>query len=97
MCLAIPGKIISIEPEEDGTRMAKADFAGVVKKICIDFLPDVRVGEYVLVHVGFALNKIDEAEAEETLRAFQEVGESYQEDLKRRADAQKRSKDINSH
>jgi hydrogenase expression/formation protein HypC len=91
MCLAIPGKIIAVEAEKDGTRMAKADFAGVLKKICIDFLPDVQVGEYVLVHVGFALNKIDEAEAEETLSALREIGESYQEDLKRQADSQNHS------
>lgn len=95
MCLAIPGKIVSFEPQEDGMKMAKADFAGVLKKICIDFLPDVRVGEYVLVHVGFALNKIDEAEAEETLAALREVDESYQAELKRRAGSHNRSADLN--
>ena len=78
MCLAIPGKIIAIEPEQDGVKMAKADFAGVIKRICIDWLPEVRVGEYVLVHVGFALNTVDEAEAEESLRALREIGETWQ-------------------
>ncbi|MDZ7370975.1 MAG: HypC/HybG/HupF family hydrogenase formation chaperone [candidate division KSB1 bacterium] len=79
MCLAIPGRIISFEPDEAGSKMAKADFAGIIKKICIDFLPDVQIGDYVLVHVGFALNKIDEAEALETLNALREVGEAWQE------------------
>ncbi len=76
MCLAVPGKIIFIEKNSgDGPRMARADFAGVVQNICIDWLPDVRVGEYVIVHVGFALNKIDEKDAEETLRLLREMGD----------------------
>jgi hydrogenase expression/formation protein HypC len=55
--------------------MAKVDFAGVVQNICIDWLPDVQVGEYVIVHVGFALNKIDEKDAEETLKLLREMGD----------------------
>jgi len=76
MCLAIPGKVISIEEVEKGApKIAKVDFAGVVKAVCIDWLPDVQVGEYVIVHVGFALNKIDQEDAQETLRLLREMGD----------------------
>ncbi len=76
MCLAVPGKVISIEEKiENSPQMAKVDFAGVVQNICIDWLPEVKVGDYVIVHVGFALNKIDEKEAEETLKLLREMGD----------------------
>ncbi len=81
MCLAIPGKILSIEENAGALKMAKADFAGVTKNVCIDWLPDIKVGEYVLVHVGFALNKIDEQQAEETLQALREMGEMIEDEL----------------
>lgn len=75
MCLAVPGKVISIEEKIENTpQMAQVDFAGVVQTICIDWLPEVKVGDYVIVHVGFALNKIDEKDAEETLRLLKEMG-----------------------
>ncbi|MFZ2323704.1 MAG: HypC/HybG/HupF family hydrogenase formation chaperone [Ignavibacteriaceae bacterium] len=82
MCLAIPGKIVSIDENPGALKMAKADFAGVTKNICVDWLPDVKIGEYVLVHVGFALNKIDEQQAEETLQALREMGEIIEDELK---------------
>ncbi len=76
MCLAVPGKVISIDAgEQPGPKMAKCDFAGVIKNICIDWLPEIKVGEYVMVHVGFALNKIDEEDAQETLRLLREMGD----------------------
>jgi hydrogenase expression/formation protein HypC len=76
MCLAVPGKVISIENTAgEDPKIARVDFAGVIKNICIDWLPDVKVGEYVIVHVGFALNKIDEKEAEETLNLLKEMGD----------------------
>lgn len=76
MCLAVPGKVISIDNSNpDGPKMAKCDFAGVVQNICIDWLPEIKVGEYVMVHVGFALNKIDEEDAEETIRLLRQMGE----------------------
>jgi len=76
MCLAVPGKVISIEESiENSPKMAQVDFAGVVQNICIDWLPEVQVGEYVIVHVGFALNKIDEKDAEETLKLLREMGD----------------------
>ena len=73
MCLAIPGKVIEIA-EENGLRMGRVDFGGVVKRVCLDYVPDVEVGDYTIVHVGFALSKIDEEEAEKTLAVFREMG-----------------------
>ncbi|MDQ7818013.1 MAG: HypC/HybG/HupF family hydrogenase formation chaperone [Melioribacteraceae bacterium] len=73
MCLAIPGKIISIEDEKDGIKMAKVSFGGIIKEVCLAWIENPEVGEYVLVHVGFALNKVDAREAEETFRIINEV------------------------
>ena len=73
MCLAVPGRVESIH-EVDGTRMGKVNFGGVVKEVCLAFVPDLVVGEYTIVHVGFALSRIDEGAARETLRAFAEMG-----------------------
>jgi hydrogenase expression/formation protein HypC len=75
MCLAIPGKIISIDEKIDAPKMANVSFGGVVKSICLDWLPDSKVGDYVMVHVGFAISKVDEKEAEESLRLIIEMEE----------------------
>ncbi len=72
MCLAIPGKIISIE-DNSNPKMAKVSFGGAIKNICIEWVPEAKVGDYVLVHVGFALNVIDEKEAEETLKLIRDI------------------------
>lgn len=79
MCLAVPGKIVSID-ESAALRMAKVNFGGVGKDVCLEWLPDAKIGDYVLVHVGFALSKIDEKEAEETLRMLTEMGELIEEE-----------------
>ncbi|MFC8451420.1 HypC/HybG/HupF family hydrogenase formation chaperone [Kitasatospora sp. NPDC057223] len=73
MCLAVPGKVLEIE-ERDGTRMAVVDFGGVLKDVCLEYLPDLKVGEYAVVHVGFALQKLDEESALKTLELFSELG-----------------------
>jgi hydrogenase expression/formation protein HypC len=73
MCLAIPGKIIEIAEDAEGVRMAKTNFGGIVKRVCLEYTPDAQVGEYVLVHVGFALGKVDEAEAERTYKLLEEM------------------------
>ncbi|WP_329171446.1 HypC/HybG/HupF family hydrogenase formation chaperone [Streptomyces sp. NBC_01477] len=73
MCLAVPGKVLEIE-ERDGTTMASVDFGGVVKEVCLEYLPDLRVGEYAIVHVGFALQRLDEESARRTLDLFAELG-----------------------
>ena len=73
MCLGIPGKIIDIY-EANGLPMGKVDFGGVTKEICLAYVPEARVGNYTIVHVGFALNILDEAEALETLQLLREIG-----------------------
>lgn len=75
MCLAVPGRVESIYEGENLLKMAKVNFGGVIKDVCVAWVDDVKVGDYVLVHVGFALNKIDEAEAQETLKLLTEMGE----------------------
>ncbi|MCN9242242.1 HypC/HybG/HupF family hydrogenase formation chaperone [Streptomyces sp. RY43-2] len=73
MCLAVPGRVLEIE-ERDGTRMATVDFGGVVKEVCLEYLPDLKVGEYAIVHVGFALQRLDEESARQTLELFENLG-----------------------
>ncbi|PJA98112.1 MAG: HypC/HybG/HupF family hydrogenase formation chaperone [Ignavibacteriales bacterium CG_4_9_14_3_um_filter_30_11] len=82
MCLAVPGKIVSIDESNPDLKMAKVNFGGVMKEICIQWLPDANVGEYVLAHVGFALNKIDEKDAEDTLKILHEMGDLNEEEFK---------------
>lgn len=73
MCLAIPGKIINID-----NNIAMVDFGGIKKESALDLLPDVKIGDFVLVHAGFAINKIDEKEAVETLKLIYELPEFKQ-------------------
>ncbi|MHB8580781.1 MAG: HypC/HybG/HupF family hydrogenase formation chaperone [Ignavibacteriaceae bacterium] len=75
MCLAVPGKIESIDESNPNLKMAKVNFGGIVKDICIDWITEPKVGEYILAHVGFALNKIDEEGAEETLKMLRDMDE----------------------
>lgn len=72
MCLGIPGKIVEIY-EVNGLRMGKVDFGGIVKEACLVYVPEAQVGDYTLIHVGFALNIIDEREALETLSLLREI------------------------
>lgn len=73
MCLAVPGKVIGLQ-DRDGTRMAEVDFGGVRKDVCLEYLPDVVLGEYVVVHVGFAIQRLDEQSAIATLEGFEKLG-----------------------
>jgi hydrogenase expression/formation protein HypC len=73
MCLAVPGRILSLA-ETDGVPMAEVDFGGVRKNVCLQYIPDAGVGEYVVVHVGFAIQRLDEASARETLANFERMG-----------------------
>jgi hydrogenase expression/formation protein HypC len=76
MCLAIPGKIQSIETIHNGmVKMAKVSFGGIIKEASLEMLPNVQVGDYVLVHVGVAISKIDEAEAAKSFEYLKEIGE----------------------
>ena len=77
MCLGIPGKVVKTYREHD-VLMGKVDFSGVLKQVCLEHVPDVQIGQYVLVHVGFALSKIDADEAEkvfEFLRGMDQLDE----------------------
>jgi len=73
MCLAIPGKVEEITTD-GGLRIGRVNFGGVVKRVCLDYVPEVEVGDYTIVHVGFALSKIDEESAEQTLAEFRALG-----------------------
>ena len=73
MCLGIPGQVKQIY-EQQGARMGKVNFGGIVKEVCLEYVPELNVGDYTIVHVGFALTKIDEASAQESLKLFQEMG-----------------------
>jgi len=75
MCLGVPGKVLSIQENPLGITMGTVSFAGISKEICLAYLPDAKVGEYVLVHVGFALSRIDEDEARRVFSYLEEMGE----------------------
>jgi hydrogenase expression/formation protein HypC len=72
MCLGIPGKVIEIYSSE-GIRMGKADFGGLVKEVCLAYVPEVVVGDYTIVHVGFAITRLDEHSAQESLALLREI------------------------
>jgi hydrogenase expression/formation protein HypC len=78
MCLAIPGKLTDIY-EKDSLRMAKIDFGGVAREICLAYTPEAKLGDYALVHVGFAISLMDETEAQETLQLLKQVSEAGHE------------------
>jgi hydrogenase expression/formation protein HypC len=73
MCLAVPGKVLTQE-EIDGTRVGRVQFGGIVRQVRLDFVPDVQVGEYVIVHVGFAISRVDAEEAERTYELLSRTG-----------------------
>ena len=75
MCLGIPGKILSIEPNAAGLTMGKVSFGGVGKEVCLAYVPEAQVGDYVIVHAGFALNRLDEQEAAEVFALLREMGD----------------------
>jgi hydrogenase expression/formation protein HypC len=77
MCLAVPGKILSINGDDDLTRSGRVSFGGVIKEVSLAYVPEVEVGDYVIVHVGFALSKLDEAEAELTLSDLAQMSKLY--------------------
>lgn len=75
MCLAIPGKVVSISGDDPLTRMGRVDFSGIVKEASLAFVPEVKIGDYVIVHVGFALSKVDEEEAQKVFQYLKQMGE----------------------
>ncbi len=72
MCLAVPGKILRLQ-KQDGVLMADLDFGGVIKSACLEYVPDVQVGQYVMVHAGFAINLVNEEEVAEFHQLWQDV------------------------
>ena len=79
MCLAIPGQILEVVDEPN--RLARVEVAGVRRTVNIGLLDEAGPGDWVLIHVGFAISKVDEAEAQATLRLLQEMGEAYEQEL----------------
>ena len=76
MCLGIPGRIVEIaEIDTEGLiRMGRVDFGGIAREVCLAYVPEARIGDYVIVHAGFAISQLDEAEAQETLALMMEIG-----------------------
>ena len=75
MCLAVPGKVIEIRGQGPLDRKGKVDFSGILKEVNLAYVPEVKVGQYVIVHVGFAISIINEKEAKQTLEYFKEINE----------------------
>jgi len=78
MCLAVPGKIVEIA-EVDGLQMARVDFGGVFREACLDYVPEARVGDYCVIHVGFAISLLSEKDAMETLELLKQISNIEEE------------------
>ena len=78
MCLAVPGKIVEIK-ESDGLQMAKVDFGGIFREACLDYVPEAKVGDYCIIHVGFAISLLSEQEAMETLELLKQISNIEEE------------------
>ena len=79
MCLGVPGKIVETY-EKGGLQMAKVDFGGVFREACLNYIPEAKVGEYCIIHVGFAISLLSESEAMETLELLKQIG-SFEEEI----------------
>ena len=75
MCLGVPGKVIKIEENPLGMTMGRVDFAGITKDVCLAYVPEVQLGDYVIVHVGFAISVVDEEEAMQVFEYLKEMDE----------------------
>jgi hydrogenase expression/formation protein HypC len=75
MCLGVPGKVLEIQPDDLGMNMARVSFGGLVKDVCLAYTPEAEVGDYVVVHVGFAISRIDEEQARQVFEFLREMGE----------------------
>ena len=79
MCLGVPGKIVETY-EKGGLQMAKVDFGGVFREACLSYVPEAKVGEYCIIHLGFAISILSESEAQETLELLKQIG-SFEEEI----------------
>ena len=87
MCLGVPGKVVEVRPDPLGMPMGKVSFGGITRDVCLAYVPTVEVGEWVLVHVGFAIQQLDEDEAQTIFEALDELEKAAQlEELERRPD-----------
>ena len=75
MCLAVPGKIISIDASDPDLKMAKVKFGGVIQDVCVQWIDDAQVGDYVMAHIGTALSKVDEEDAQQMIQSLVEMGD----------------------
>jgi hydrogenase expression/formation protein HypC len=80
MCLAVPGRILDAQ-NHDGVRVGRVQFGGIVRQICLDFVPEAAVGDYVMVHVGFAISRVDAEEARRTYELLEQMG-ALEEELR---------------
>jgi hydrogenase expression/formation protein HypC len=78
MCLGVPGKIVEIY-EKGGLKMAKVDFGGVFREACLDYVPEAKINDYCIIHVGFAISLLSEKEAQETLELLKQISDIEQE------------------
>jgi len=78
MCLAIPGRVESIDPTDPNLRMARVRFGGIIKQVSLAYTPEAKVGDYVIVHVGFAISRLDETEAQQVFEYARQIGELEQ-------------------
>jgi hydrogenase expression/formation protein HypC len=88
MCLGVPGKVLEIEPNSLGMTMGKVSFGGIAKEVCLAYVPEAQVGDYVIVHAGFAISRLDEAEAMEVfdlLSQMEELAATESHSVKSRA------------
>jgi hydrogenase expression/formation protein HypC len=88
MCLAVPGKIVSTTGDDPWTRTAKVSFGGVIKEVNLAYVPDAKVDDYVIVHAGFALSQIDEAEAVRTFEELSKLAEAMGDEDEMRAETE---------
>lgn len=75
MCLGVPGKVVAITRHEVGMQMGRVQFGGIQKEVCLSFLPEIQVGQYVIVHAGFAISQVDEEEARKTFEILKQMGD----------------------
>lgn len=80
MCLGIPGRVLEMQ-QDDGLTMAAVDFGGVRKQVCLAYVPETQVGDYVIVHVGFAISRVDEEEAQRTFEVLRAMGGALDAEL----------------
>jgi hydrogenase expression/formation protein HypC len=87
MCLGVPGQVVEIQPDPLGMTMGKVSFAGITKEVCLAYTPEVEVGDYVVVHVGFAISRIDEEEAHLVFRYLESMDELEELDVPQPGDS----------